>query len=524
MKRHDTSSLYFVKKIPADVRARAVGTKLHIQVGGSVSVLAITAATQSVRVSLKTADPKTAKMRSTHIESYLENVWHSLRSDEEVSLTHRQAVALAGELYRGWVERRAKVSAVVIDMETREARKIAPTPEDNELWPVGYLHHAPDGERDVGPLVDILLKARGVARLDEGSREMITHEFIKALGDAADTNAKQSAGDYSPDLKLTKFPEWTPPGKGAVEFKDLLDGWWAEAKATGRSQATYNMYCSGFKTLEAFLGHSDAAKIKPSHMVDYKNHRLAAGISAKTIVGGDFAAFNSIFKWAVANLKLPGNPAAGIKVQSQKTVKLREKGFEPDEAAAILTYAMDHKAGSRQQDKTPKSSAIRRWVPWLCAYTGARVGEMVQLRKKDITEEGGVYSITITPEAGTVKTKELRTVPVHEHLVATGFIDFVEASEDGYLFLPPSNDFWKVYSSAKALVSRFVREVVTDPNVAPNHGWRHAFKTVGRQAGIADSTLDAICGHAAATQGGRYGSVTASTRQEAMGRFPRYIP
>jgi hypothetical protein len=79
-----------------------------------------------------------------------------------------------------------------------------------------------------------------------------------------------------------------------------------------------------------------------------------------------------------------------------------------------------------------------------------------------------------------------------------------------------------VWRSVKNRLREFAREVVKDERVAPNHGWRHTFKTVGREAGIADSILDAICGHAANTVGGSYGSVTLKAQADAMGRFPRF--
>jgi hypothetical protein len=79
---------------------------------------------------------------------------------------------------------------------------------------------------------------------------------------------------------------------------------------------------------------------------------------------------------------------------------------------------------------------------------------------------------------------------------------FVERSKAGYLFLDadPESD-WALkrrgkWRAAKNRLTEFVRTVVTDPNVKPLHGFRHSFKTIGREAGIEDSVLDAICGHA----------------------------
>ena len=149
---------------------------------------------------------------------------------------------------------------------------------------------------------------------------------------------------------------------------------------------------------------------------------------------------------------------------------------------------------------------------------------MVQLRKQDVRRQGGLWVVTITPEAGTVKDKKAREVVLHAHLIELGFADFVTAATDSHLFLTPNKqgEIRGAWRSIKNRVTEFAREVVTDRRVAPNHGWRHLFKTRGREAGIADSVLDAICGHASRTVGGSYGSVTLKAKADAMERFPRF--
>src|SRR5882672_2677732 len=58
-------------------------------------------------------------------------------------------------------------------------------------------------------------------------------------------------------------------------------------------------------------------------------------------------------------------------------------------------------------------AACRRWVPWLCAYTGARVGELTQLRAGDVQARqgpaGSIWVLRLTPDAGTIKTGRART-------------------------------------------------------------------------------------------------------------------
>jgi integrase len=64
-------------------------------------------------------------------------------------------------------------------------------------------------------------------------------------------------------------------------------------------------------------------------------------------------------------------------------------------------------------------------------YTGARAGEITQLRGKDVVKHEGVWAIQITPEAGTVKTGKPRTIPLHEHLIEQGFIECRGAYSSG---------------------------------------------------------------------------------------------
>jgi hypothetical protein len=67
------------------------------------------------------------------------------------------------------------------------------------------------------------------------------------------------------------------------------------------------------------------------------------------------------------------NPAEGLTIKTSKPRKLRAKGFSDKEAILILKHAKTYKAGG----EAPKLAAAKWWVPWLCAFTGARVGEML---------------------------------------------------------------------------------------------------------------------------------------------------
>jgi len=93
---------------------------------------------------------------------------------------------------------------------------------------------------------------------------------------------------------------------------------------------------------------------------------------------------------------------------------------------------------------------------------------MVQLRKEDVREvdvgdAGKVWALTITPEAGNVKDKQARDVPLHGDLIEQGFGRFVRSAKAGaYLFLEAESgdDIQGVWQAAKNRLAEFAREVV----------------------------------------------------------------
>ena len=143
----------------------------------------------------------------------------------------------------------------------------------------------------------------------------------------------------------------------------------------------------------------------------------------------------------------------------------------------------------------------------LCAYTGARAGEICQLRKKDFAVIEGVQCIALLPDAGTIKTGKFRYVPLHPVLIEQGMWTFAQQAKAGPLFYNPALSSEQPWVQTVQMLGEWVRGTakVTDPRISPNHAWRHWFKSKGRTAGIEDGYLDVICGQALPTAGRSYG-------------------
>ncbi|ABC89065.1 putative recombinase protein, phage integrase family [Rhizobium etli CFN 42] len=519
MRRKGSTFIQFRKRIPKDVIDKAGGVTLAIPVGDEVLHIVVGDKATEITGSLRTRDPREAKERQTVALAYLDSAWQSLREGPK-RLTHKQIAALAGEAY----------NALVATFED--------DPGSSETWKQIIQLHAKalSGDHDArekwfGPTVDQTL-AKHRLIIDNDSRTALIDAVGVSLSLASVRLAQNAEGDYGPDtiapryppLELPKETKTTKPlPNGSQTIIGLAEGWWREAKAAGRTVSTYDAYSRAARLLSEFVGHDDARAVTQDDIIAFKDHRLSQGVGLKTITGGDLPGIRQLYAWGMANRKVSHNPADGVKVAKVKKKRVRNPEFSDEEAGALLAHALHHKRTGKASEHL---SNAKRWVPWLCAYTGARVGEMVQLRKQDLRAEAGIWIIKITPEAGTVKDAEFREVPLHPHLIEQGFPEFISKATDGYLFMKVFGDTEEAQRAAwrttKNRVTDFAREVVTDPEVQPNHGWRHKFRTVAREAGISRDISFSITGHDSKDEGDKYGTVTNKAKAAALAKYPRY--
>ncbi|WP_449411906.1 DUF6538 domain-containing protein [Methylobacterium komagatae] len=325
-------------------------------------------------------------------------------------------------------------------------------------------------------------------------------------------------------------PSPTSPDKPALTVGELFERW-ATDRADKRAPNTIKRYRGSIRSFDAFLDGWDARNLTGDDVYAWAVHRRdVEGISATAINRNDLVAVSSLFRWAsgrAGGQLVHNNPAAGISLDEPRIVAQRERTFREGEIAAILSAA----SAIIPDAGYPERSAARRWVPWLAAYTGARIGELMNLEKVDVRVEAGIPVIQLR----VTKTGESRAVPIHAHLVEQGFLAFVEDAVAGPLFYDPKRREAKsIKSGGKPAethpseiqgrsLGRWIRRTVKlDPAVDPNHGWRHTWKTRALGAGIEERLRDAITGHSVGTVGRRYETPTLMMLADAMEQFPRY--
>jgi integrase len=469
----------------------------------------------------------TAKQRhrdwSNVIEARIANIRAERKGDGRI-LTPQEARALAGDWYHWFIARLATNGWSASTWRTYR----------DEMWKgfdsvvdcVGdpFDHY---DKNHVRPIIsDEAKTAQFLAakrlQLDASSRDLfldyVTRDFFAALN----ALTRRAEGDYR-DEYAKRFP--TNDG-GAVDPDltpwSLFQRWIREVKPAA---STVDRWRGVFLKLQADFPNTNAAGFLSEQMQDWAKGLINDDRAAGTVRDVWVIACRTVFGWAIGAKLIARNPFVGWRITVPKKIRKREtKSLTESEMRTILNAAAKIKVHS-------KTEAAKRWCPWLAAYSGARMGELTQLRGSDVFEQDGIWAIKICPDAGTVKNRTARTVPLHAHLIRQGFVEFAKASGKGPLFYnepkgkiesgDPTNPRRPRAVKVRERLASWVREIgISDPELQPNHAWRHTFKKLGSRAGLAEKMLDAICGHAPPSVGRGYGEPDLVDKAEALQRFP----
>jgi integrase len=323
-----------------------------------------------------------------------------------------------------------------------------------------------------------------------------------------------------------------------VSLRGLLETHLRALEREGRGRAGRKAWPRVFDDLLQFLRRhrkqsgpsllqaDDARRLTRQELTAWRDEKLQT-LSAKTVKDVWMASVKATLQRAVEDHKLDVNPAAMVKVRSSPKVFTRPKGYTDAEALAILTACRNYNPVVRENERTNESAhitAAKRWGPWLCAFTGARVTEIMQLRRSDVQEESGIHFLRITPDAGSVKTRAYRDVPLHPQLIELGFLEFVDKCTTEPLFYSEAAHLEKrpAEVSSGRLSTWLRKSGLTPPGVQPNHAWRHRFKTQSIDLALNPRVVDAIQGHTGRTASDGYGDVSLRAKANAISMLPSY--
>jgi integrase len=482
-----TKILYLRQRTPSDL-LHLMGQKVTLPVAEAMYTVTIR---EVVQLSLRTKVPSVAKRRHATADAALRQFWDRARSRSTPAPQHAASDHAEPE--------RAAMS-----------------------WA--------DAVERFAPTAALVLAESGIPDTD-ANRARIVAEAASIMDEVGAMLGKQRAqgmlGQRKPSQERANIPASSglslaaqPPRITVAELWER----WKTYKSGKVAESTIRRYGPCLRSLATYVADRDIRHVTGDHIHAWAEHRRdKEGVKPSVINRVDLVAVSSVFGWATTRhggRLIEINPVHDVQLDEPREISTRERAFRDAEVQTILAAALAVKPAPRN----PTAGWAKRWCPWLAAYTGARIVELTSLRAEDIRKDRGVWVMHFRQ----TKTGEPRTVPLHEHLVEQGFLDFVSQIGSGPLFYDPTRHrvadatFGPEELRAQKLAKWLRKTVNLDPGLDPNHGWRHTFKTRALEVGIEQRIRDAITGHSINTVARDYEAPTISMMAEALARFPRY--
>ena len=141
---------------------------------------------------------------------------------------------------------------------------------------------------------------------------------------------------------------------------------------------------------------------------------------------------------------------------------LRNEGWHADELDTMF---------SADVFRDPRADPADYWIHVICALTGARVSEVADMKRADVSERWGMWTFFLARVRG--KTKESRRIiPIPETITSLGWLDYLgTVPKDGPLF--PGNN-GRSFSTA---AGRLRKRIGLKRDGCDIHAFRHHMKT-----------------------------------------------
>jgi hypothetical protein len=365
------------------------------------------------------ADTPKAEARAKYGEwiAQVESTISTLRAvakGEGQPLTQLNALALAGRWYRWFLAQHENDPGKPehwnkqADYFTWDVLNPHAPPEHHEDHPKSDQEwrwaKTPEVRAAVRPIVAELartasfLASEGMAlNADANAR------FVDAVSDnllaALSTLERRANGDYSPDTVPETFPELQMPSRRATNGMGVWALWEAYIAGKKPADGTVNRWRTVFEHLRTTFPDTNADEVTEADARRWTNTLVTPQRSPRTVATVWVAAAQTVFSWGRKQKHVKQNPFADVRPDVPRRVRKREtKAFTQQEAQVILRAALAITG-------TTPSARAKRWVMWLCAYSGARAGEITQMRGVDVQKRGSIHVMRITPEAGPVNRR-----------------------------------------------------------------------------------------------------------------------
>ncbi|MEH6644061.1 site-specific integrase [Sulfitobacter sp.] len=216
---------------------------------------------------------------------------------------------------------------------------------------------------------------------------------------------------------------------------------------------------------------------------------------ATRTVNAYLSAFQSFAAWAVNNGHMDENIFTGTRLPQKTRDSTKQRAaFDAAQLGLMFGHLTANQANLVRKDD-------HKWPTLIAMFTGARLNEVAQLHTCDVRQVNGTWCIDINDDdEKTLKTAaSRRLVPVHQRLLDTGFLAFVDGRRSGAARLFPSLSYSAQNGYGRNVGrwfnEKFLPALALKQDTLVFHSLRHSMVTLLSQADVPDSMVKALVGH-----------------------------
>lgn len=390
---------------------------------------------------------------------------------------------------------------------------------DTEGLPVAALHDLFDGYARALAEQQRLFKFRLEDRLSPYSpTDTIFASSNVALTGSTQVKAASDAPPIGPRLgELTDYyldekrSRWTPKTvkSNGAKIALLVEHFGSDRPVITITPQDIREFRDAVRRLNIDYRHRSGTTFL-SKQTEIESQRIAPK-TAKLI----FESTKAFFRWASGDAHISLNPAAEIRVDTTGQPKkgtVRRRPFKADELESLFTSPVFTGSISVRRRFEPGQLVIRDakfWIPIIGYYSGARLGEIVQLHQADVKLDGPFPFIDVNEEGEGLSGEKkhvkseagIRHVPLHPDILKLGFAEFVELrrkknpKEPRLFYEVAYGADGQASTTASKWFSRLLDKVgLTDPALV-FHSFRHGAEDAFRNALTPQYVTDSIIGH-----------------------------
>ncbi len=334
-------------------------------------------------------------------------------------------------------------------------------------------------------------------------------------------------------------------------LSEALEHWFKVRSGLGLDQKKVDTDYNRVKDFISFAGDKPINRYRYLEFQEFAN--LLAHVPAKFSMKPEFKGMTQ-FEAAAHNRSL--DPRKREKTLTGKTIESNylsplnmifhdmcaHHGFRSPLANVSIRISHEARASTERlpievpelnkwfEQAAKESRGDSKWLPLLGTVTGARIGELIWLQKKDIYRvEGGIWVMDLTtdlidaqgiPVARRIKNNSSRRIiAIHQAIVDAGFIEYVQSfPKDGWIFPwafhHGKNEVKRPADAASKRLNAQLKKLGIHKEIEQTfHSTRHTAKDIMRVAKIDQRTHDMQTGHAQKTVSDSYGAKTLKADQ-----------